>query len=984
MNRRSLFGFRIARRICASSAATLLAALIIAPMPARAAVSIVSGATVVTFDTLPAAADWSTGSVAGAAGGVGDTTTAAGLDAAVAAVLASGITAQLGNTGVNPPAFNALAQFNSVALNVQTRPTGNRFTELMVTLQNNTGSAVSSLALSYNFGVNSPLAESPGLWGHRVYFSLTGLANSWTNVAAFNLADNAPAAVLSGSLSLGNWASGATMFVLWADDNGPSSPDTGFTLDNVSFTPTLLGKNLIYNLGHVVGGAPNGSLTTGGGNYWLDGATPAAFSTNDRITFSQDGSATIDVPAPGVTAGSMTVSHASGTYTIGGAGAITSTFTKSNAGSLVLTSANSFTVPTITGGTVETQATNALGTGAITISGGATLKTTTVAQVQGAAVSIGSGGATIQTDTDLSIAGINGTGALTKKGAGALTLAGGSSSASVAGLIIQAGKVSANATASLGGATQSISLDGGTLEMTNTFDQTFTGTLSTTANGGTISVTGTASADGLIIGTANSVTGSGTITKTGAGILRMIANQTTLSSNWIVNGGVLSFGNATTSSVGSGTVTVNAGGRFGGVNTAVPNNITLNGGGLATRSGNATNFQGTVNVTASSTANMLSFNSFGANDITVSGVLSGAGDLTLNGNAGNNGAQALILTNTGNTYSGTFRVSAAQTLTSQPAAGVGSTLDSRPVVLSTATLRIRDNGAGSNGTLAYGSNVTVDSGNSAIDVDRAAGGATTGNTVVLGSLSIGAQILTTTGANGYGVRFGATTLTGAATFNPTTATTTLGGVVSGGFSLTKTGAATLVLAGTNTYGGGTIIDGGTLNIDGDAALGGAAGGVTIDNNAILQAAAPVTSARAFTLGAGGGTIDTNGPAVTLGGSIGGTTLTKTGTGTLTLAGGQTYTTLNANGGLTNVNTALGTGTSTLNAGATVHINASQTLAALNIAAGVEVTFGAGGALTGEPEKTGAAALVPEPGAMGLLLAGGLGFLARRRRSQSLC
>ncbi len=73
-------------------------------------------------------------------------------------------------------------------------------------------------------------------------------------------------------------------------------------------------------------------------------------------------------------------------------------------------------------------------------------------------------------------------------------------------------------------------------------------------------MTGTASADGLITGTANSVTGSGTITKTGAGILRMTANQTTLSSNWIVNGGVLSFGNGTTSGVGSGTVTVNAGG----------------------------------------------------------------------------------------------------------------------------------------------------------------------------------------------------------------------------------------------------------------------------------------------------------------------------------------------------------------------------------------------------------------------------------------
>ena len=355
MNNRSLFGPRVSRSICTASAATLLAALLTAAPPAGAAVSILGGGTLVTFDTLPAAADWSTGSVAGASA---DITTAAGLDAAVAALLSSGITAPLGNLA---PAQDPLAQFDPVAFNIHTRPTSVRFNEVMATLQNGTGSAVSSLTLSYNFGMSGTLAESPGLWGHRVYFSLTGAAGSWTNATPFNLADNAPAQVLSGTLSLGNWASGATMFVLWADDNGPAGPDSGFTLDNVSFTPTLLGRNLVYNLGHGVGGAPHGSLTTGGGNYWLDSVTPAAFAANDSITFSQDGTATIDVPAPGVTAASMTVSHASGTYTIGGAGAITSTFTKSNAGSLVLTSANAFATRAISGGNVETRANGALG-----------------------------------------------------------------------------------------------------------------------------------------------------------------------------------------------------------------------------------------------------------------------------------------------------------------------------------------------------------------------------------------------------------------------------------------------------------------------------------------------------------------------------------------------------------------------------------------------------------------------------------------------
>ena len=128
------------------------------------AVSIVSGGTLVTFDVLPAVADWSTASTAGLPG---DITTAAALDTAVAALTAGGITSQLLNPG-GAPAANTLASFDSVALNVLTRPTGVKFTELMATLQNNTGGTVSTLALSYNFGIKAAVAESPGLWGHRV------------------------------------------------------------------------------------------------------------------------------------------------------------------------------------------------------------------------------------------------------------------------------------------------------------------------------------------------------------------------------------------------------------------------------------------------------------------------------------------------------------------------------------------------------------------------------------------------------------------------------------------------------------------------------------------------------------------------------------------------------------------------------------------------------------------------------------------------
>jgi autotransporter-associated beta strand protein len=166
-------------------------------------------------------------------------------------------------------------------------------------------------------------------------------------------------------------APGQFFMFRWVDTNlGGTDGHQGIDDFSISFTAFT---NLVYNLAHTVGTAPNGVLEVSANQYWLDGANGAGFANDDRITFSQAGTATISVPA-NVAPSLMTVSAASGTYTIGGAGKIAGTLTKSGAGTLVLTSANSFTSTTISGGTIELQTAGALGPGLLTFSGTGTLR----------------------------------------------------------------------------------------------------------------------------------------------------------------------------------------------------------------------------------------------------------------------------------------------------------------------------------------------------------------------------------------------------------------------------------------------------------------------------------------------------------------------------------------------------------------------------------------------------------------------------------
>ena len=189
-------------------------------------------------------------------------------------------------------------------------------------------------------------------------------------------------------------------------------------------------------------------------------------------------------------------------------------------------------------------------------------------------------------------------------------------------------------------------------------------------------------------------------------------------------------------------------------------------------------------------------------------------------------------------------------------------------------------------------------------------------------------------------------------------TAVLTGAVSGAGGLTKTGNGSLTIAQNSTNAGPTTISAGTLRV-GDGGTTGSLSAATITDNAALVFDRSNTISVASTINGTG-------------------SVTKNGTGTLNLNGGQNYAILSTTAGTTNVNGSFTAGTATVNANATTNFTSSQTLGALNIGAGAVVTFGSAAPFAGF--GGGSSAAVPEPGALGLLVVGALGVLARRRRN----
>ena len=475
---------------------------------------------------------------------------------------------------------------------------------------------------------------------------------------------------------------------------------------------------------------------------------------------------------------------------------------------------------------------------------------------------------------------------LTKAGAGALILS--ASNAYTGTTTVSAGSLQLN------------NLDAvrNSVVVTNTGSLTF-GTASGTYSVGGISgssalVLSNTSGSGIVlqVGTNNSTTsytgsisGAGGLTKVGTGTLTLAGvssytGATTLSAGKLQLGvasgalgsGVFNFDGGTLSSDSTSVRTITNATTFGG-------DVTI---GDATNTG-AITVSGTSTFAANRTLNVL-------NSLTLSGGLAGTGGITKTG-------------------SGTL--------------SFGTTQSSSY----TGNLTINDGQLNINNSQVFGSGTLTIGGAGSVKLDNTSAGLKTlslGNAIVLNG------DFTFVGTQDLGLGSGAVTLGGNRQVTVTAGKLTLGGSIGDGgqgYALNKAGNGTLVLSGSNSYTGTTGVNAGTVLLSNANALRNSV--VNMNSGTLAFSAASGTynvagltgSSNLSLTGTGGSGVSlavaSLGASTTYSGVLSGLGgIVKSGTGTLTLSGSNSYsgqTVLSGAGGgfnvlrLTNAN-ALGTST----------------------------------------------------------------------------
>jgi len=147
-----------------------------------------AGSGTISFSTYPNILEgWYTAFNGGVSADFTDTT---GLDAAAQTNVGAAFTQQLGASATATPSISSspIARWNSTLGVIETVPTGVGYVSLLAKLRNDSGADQSTLNIAYelnelNADGTTVMEEVPG---HRVFYSLSGDAETWTLIPEFS------------------------------------------------------------------------------------------------------------------------------------------------------------------------------------------------------------------------------------------------------------------------------------------------------------------------------------------------------------------------------------------------------------------------------------------------------------------------------------------------------------------------------------------------------------------------------------------------------------------------------------------------------------------------------------------------------------------------------------------------------------------------------------------------------------------------------
>ena len=716
----------------------------------------------------------------------------------------------------------------------------------------------------------------------------------------------------------GNWALGGspTVSIPDADDNvffdSDVLPPGPPPLVELNGSREVLSATFDGDTAFFLSGDPNDSLSLGTGNLTADlGNDLSGHFIGLDVTLLASGTWDIDAAASGVP-------------TLGIAGAIGESggsfgFTKTGSGELELLGANTYTGQTVINAGIVSVF-DALGlqnsTVVINVNDGLNLTNVPDPDVLLGGLS-GTGNLNIvdknllvgSNNASTSYSGvISGTGGLTKRGTGELTLSGINTYSG--DTIIEGGTVSISQDANLGDASaddlfMNSGLTDATLRVTDSHE--------TNRDVDITALDATLSVDAGQNYTVHGTVSGGALNKTGDGVLNLTASNT-YTGGTTIDGGTLALGND--NAAGTGTITVLGSTIDYADGIHVTNAIDLQNDATFNVDTGAPNHSGVIGETGGS----FGITKTGAGALLLSGANTFSGGVTLaEGVLGLGSGSAAGTGNITVTGSGTridyadiamFRnidLQADTTLSTgalaaQQVGSIGETGGSFGITKGgTGTLFLRGNNTFSGGLtveegtvmlrdfdtaagtgditmqggnillvlLNVANNIDLQQDNTIITVDsssdstlsgvigetggsfgfRKEGGGKltlTGDNTYTGDTIIDAGTLSVGNGGTTGSILGDVTNIGSLIFNRSD-DLTFSGNITGPGDVTQDGGGKLTLAGTNTYTNGTFIDNGTISIGSDANLGNAVSDVTIANNAALEITGTQDTARDFAL-----------------------------------------------------------------------------------------------------------------------------------------